>query len=81
MVVTVTAGPGPVVEAARPRLDAIWDRLAPSVTGAYANFLSTATEADLEAIYPSATRERLALVKRWYDPANLFASNHNIRPA
>ncbi|MFI6300037.1 FAD-binding oxidoreductase [Nonomuraea sp. NPDC050790] len=80
MFVTTVGGPTPVVEAARPGLDAIWERLAPHVSGAYANFLAAATEQDVAAIYPKETYERLAAVKRQYDPANLFAGNHNIRP-
>jgi FAD/FMN-containing dehydrogenase len=74
-------GPEPVIAAGRPGLDAIWARLAPHVNGAYANFLSTATEDDLAAIYPAETYQRLAAVKRQYDPGNLFAGNHNVRPA
>ena len=81
MFVTTVAGPAPVVEAAGPALDAVWRRLAPHVTGAYANFLSSATEADVAAIYPADTYRRLAAVKRRYDPGNLFAGNHNVRPA
>ncbi|MEV0151341.1 MULTISPECIES: FAD-binding oxidoreductase [unclassified Nonomuraea] len=80
MVVTTSAGPEPVVEAARPALDAIWGRLAPHVDGAYANFLASATEEDVAAVYPTRTYQRLAAVKRRYDPGNLFAGNHNIRP-
>ncbi|GAA4592313.1 FAD-binding oxidoreductase [Planotetraspora phitsanulokensis] len=80
MFVTTIAGPEPVVEAARPALEAIWERLAPHINGAYANFLASATEEDVAAIYPPETHERLAAVKRRFDPANLFARNHNIRP-
>ena len=80
MFVTTAAGPKPAVEAARPALDAIWGRLAPHVSGAYANFLSSATEEDVAAIYPTQTYQRLAAVKRQYDPGNLFARNHNVRP-
>jgi FAD/FMN-containing dehydrogenase len=80
MFMTTTAGPKPVIEAARPALEAIWDRLAPHVNGAYANFLASATEEDVAAIYPTETYQRLAAVKRQYDPGNLFARNHNIRP-
>ncbi|MFC0509059.1 FAD-binding oxidoreductase [Micromonospora costi] len=80
MVVTMTAGPEPVVAAARPALDAIWGRLAPHVDGAYANFLATAAEDDVAAIYPPETYRRLVAVKHRYDAANLFTGNHNIRP-
>ena len=80
MFVTTAAGPKPVVEAARPVLEEIWGRLAPHVNGAYANFLSSATGEDTAAIYPAQTHKRLAAVKRQYDPGNLFARNHNVRP-
>jgi FAD/FMN-containing dehydrogenase len=80
MVVTTAAGPAPVVEAARRALEAIWGRLAPHVNGAYANFLASASEEDVAAIYPAETYKRLAAVKRQYDPGNLFARNHNVRP-
>jgi hypothetical protein len=53
MVVTTLAGPEPAVEGARPALETIWGRLAPHVNGAYANFLTSATEEDVAAIYPS----------------------------
>ena len=80
MFVTTSAGPKRVVEAARPALEAIWARLAPHVGGAYANFLSAAAAEDVAAIYPPEVYHRLAAVKRQYDPGNLFARNHNIRP-
>ncbi|WP_328524087.1 FAD-binding oxidoreductase [Kribbella sp. NBC_00359] len=80
MFVTTTIGPAPVIEAGRPALEAIWARLAPHATGAYANFLASATEDDVAAVYPAETYERLAAVKREYDPGNLFTRNHNVRP-
>jgi hypothetical protein len=80
MIMTTLAGPTPVVEAGRPALTAIWGRLGPHVHGAYANFLASATEEDVAAIYPTQTYRRLAAVKRQHDPNNLFASNHNVRP-
>jgi hypothetical protein len=46
----------------------------------YANFLTTATEEDVAAVYPTGTRQRLAAVKGRYDPEDLFAGNHNVRP-
>jgi len=61
-------------------LETIWGKLAPHVNGAYANFLSSATEEDVAAIYPAQAYKRLAAVKRRYDPGNLFARNHNVRP-
>ena len=39
-----------------------------------------ASEEDVAAIYPTKTYKRLVAVKRQYDPGNLFARNHNIRP-
>jgi len=78
--VTIAAGPEPVVDAAGPALQALWVRLAPHVSGAYANFLTSATEEEVAAIYPAATYERLVAVKERYDPGNLFAGNHNVRP-
>ena len=79
MFVTTTAGPEPAVEAARPSGSDLGET-APHVNGAYANFLASATEEDVAAIYPAQTYKRLAAVKRQYDPGNLFASNHNVRP-
>jgi hypothetical protein len=81
MIVITAAGPTAVVDSLRPAVDGIWDRLEPHVSGAYANFLTGATEADVAAIYPAETRRRLAMIKHRYDPDNLFAGNHNIRPS
>lgn len=81
MIVTVVAGPPLVIEAASPGVAALWERLAPHLSGAYANFLTGTSADDLAAVYPAETRDRLAAIKRRYDPANLFARNHNISPA
>lgn len=80
MVASMTAGPQPVVDAALPSLDAFWARLAPHTEGAYANFLSGTSEEDVAAVYPPETQQWLAAVKRRYDPDNVFAGNHNVRP-
>jgi len=80
MFVTTIVGPQPVIEAARPGFDAVWARLAPHVSGAYANFLGSATDEDVAAVYPAETYARLAKVKSEYDPGNLFTRNHNVRP-
>lgn len=47
----------------------------------YVNFLSDEGEIGVRGAYPGATWERLAAVKRRYDPTNLFRLNHNIPPA
>ena len=80
MFVTTFIGPQPAIDAAGPAMTQLWEKVGPHVTGAYANFLTTATEEDVAAIYPGATHRRLAAVKHRYDPDNLFAGNHNVRP-
>ena len=49
--------------------------------GAYVNFLGEEGEARVRAAYPGKTWERLAEIKRRYDPENLFRLNQNIPPA
>ncbi len=58
-----------------------WRTIAPFTSGAYVNFFSTATDEDVAASYPHATYERLAKIKRIYDPENIFNQNYNIKPA
>jgi FAD/FMN-containing dehydrogenase len=60
---------------------ALHDKLAANDVGVYSNFLEVEGEARIRAAYPPATYERLAQVKRHYDPANLFRLNQNIRPS
>jgi FAD/FMN-containing dehydrogenase len=45
------------------------------------NFLEDEGEARVRQAYPDGTWERLAEVKRRYDPTNLFRLNQNIPPA
>lgn len=47
----------------------------------YANFLGDEGEAQVRNAYPGSTWEKLAAIKRRYDPANLFHLNQNIPPA
>jgi FAD/FMN-containing dehydrogenase len=61
--------------------DALHEKLATHEVGVYSNFLEAEGEERIRAAYPSGTYERLADVKRRYDPANLFHLNQNIRPA
>jgi FAD/FMN-containing dehydrogenase len=60
---------------------AMHDALAPNDAGVYSNFLEAEGEARIRAAYPRGAYERLAEIKRRYDPANLFRQNQNIRPA
>jgi FAD/FMN-containing dehydrogenase len=50
-------------------------------TGSYVNFVGGEHDEQVHAAYPAETWERLAAVKRRYDPNNLFRVNHNIPPA
>jgi FAD/FMN-containing dehydrogenase len=49
--------------------------------GVYVNFVGDEGQARVREAYPGSTWERLAAVKRRYDPANLFRLNQNIPPA
>lgn len=60
----------------------LWQALRPfAAGGAYINYMSGGEpEDEVRAAY-GANYERLAALKRQYDPANLFRSNQNIPPA
>jgi FAD/FMN-containing dehydrogenase len=49
--------------------------------GAYVGFLADEGQERVHQAYPGSTWERLAAVKRRYDPGNLFRRNHNVPPA
>ncbi len=49
--------------------------------GAYVGFVPDAGEEGVHEAYPESTWERLAAIKRRYDPDNLFRLNHNVQPA
>jgi hypothetical protein len=57
-----------------------WTALAPWHTGVYVNFLMEEGDARVRQAYGEATHERLAAVKRAYDPGNVFRMNQNIAP-
>jgi FAD/FMN-containing dehydrogenase len=61
---------------------AYWEAVHPfDLSGAYPNFMmDDEGDARLKATY-GANYERLAVVKKKYDPSNLFRVNQNIRPA
>ncbi len=48
--------------------------------GAYVGFLGDEGEARVREAYPGATWDRLAEIKRRYDPENLFRLNQNVPP-
>ncbi|GAA4202306.1 FAD-binding oxidoreductase [Actinocatenispora rupis] len=81
LVTAVAMGDELAVAHGEPLLDELMRRIDPYVTGAYPNFASTDRPADVAAMYPAATRRRLAAVKRTYDPGNVFRRNYNITPA
>jgi FAD/FMN-containing dehydrogenase len=63
-----------------------WNRrlfaaLEPKASGVYANFLEDEGNARIRQAYPGMTYDRLAAIKRRYDPRNAFHRNQNIRPA
>jgi FAD/FMN-containing dehydrogenase len=49
--------------------------------GAYVGFIGDEGEARVRAAYPGRTWDRLAAIKRRYDPDNLFRLNQNVPPA
>jgi len=49
--------------------------------GVCVNFLADEGETRIHAAYPGGTCDRLAEIKRRYDPDNLFRLNQNIPPA
>ncbi|GIF47347.1 FAD/FMN-containing dehydrogenase [Asanoa ferruginea] len=71
-------------EDVRPPLTAIVDAMTPWMTGrAMANFIGVydTTPETVRRAFEPATYDRLARIKRAYDPTNLFRPSHNIPPA
>jgi hypothetical protein len=55
--------------------------LSDGTAAAYVGFLGDDGDQAVRRAYPPATLERLAEVKRRYDPENLFRRNLNVQPA
>lgn len=51
------------------------------VRGVYVNFLDDEGEARVREAYPGATWDRLAEIKKRYDPQNVFRLNQNVPPS
>ena len=62
-------------------VDRFFEAFAHDATGVYVNFLAAEGEDRIRSAYPNGAYERLAAVKRRYDPDNLFRRNQNIAPA
>jgi len=58
-----------------------WNTVAPFTSGAYVNFFTDATGKETSASYPTPVMHRLAMIKKKYDPENVFNRNYNIAPA
>jgi FAD/FMN-containing dehydrogenase len=61
--------------------ESLWQSIRHEGAGVYVNFLQEEGEARIRDAYPVATFERLAPIKRRYDPGNMFRFNQNIAPA
>src|SRR5215213_4482686 len=57
-----------------------WESIKHTRHGVYSNFLQDDAEERLGEAYRADTLDRLAEIKRRYDPTNFFASNVNIAP-
>ena len=66
--------------AARARLDPAFALLAPTTLGRALNFAFGAGDRT-EGLYDAETRKRLAELKSYYDPANLFRRNYLVSSA
>jgi Berberine and berberine like len=61
-------------------LTAFEDALRQGDGGVYVNFVGDEGAARVRDAYPGSTWDRLAAVKRRYDPTNLFRLNQNVPP-
>ena len=59
----------------------LWEEMRHEGSGVYVNFLEQEGPERIHEAYPPATFNRLAEIKRRYDPTNLFHFNQNVPPA
>ena len=74
-------GPGRGARSTRPGSRSLATALSDGTAAAYVGFLGDDGDQGVRRAYPPATLERLAQVKRHYDPDNLFRLNLNVPPA
>src|SRR5688500_18461775 len=60
--------------------ESLWQKVRHEGSGVYVNFLENEGPDRIRDAYPEATLERLAKIKQYYDPENLFRNNQNIQP-
>jgi FAD/FMN-containing dehydrogenase len=60
--------------------ESLWDTIRHDDQGVYVNFLENEGADRVREAYPGATYERLGVIKRQYDPDNLFRFNQNVLP-
>ncbi len=60
--------------------EALWEKIRHEGSGVYVNFLENEGKERIGEAYPPLTYARLAKIKRYYDPENLFRFNQNVTP-
>ena len=73
--------PGLVHDGNRPVIQAEWNAIEALGEALYGNFTPSTDPGLVTRMYPPETMDRLAAIKRQWDPQNLFCRNHNIAPA
>jgi hypothetical protein len=83
LTIVAAASSGDLLAADRPWVRSFWKALSAhaSSAGGYVNFMAEHDDDRVRASYGPTKYERLAVLKREYDPDNVFHHNANIRPA
>jgi FAD/FMN-containing dehydrogenase len=73
--------PGVTDDAQRTEVMTAWNAIESRGAGVYGNFTTSTDRTWTERMYAPQALARLAVVKRQWDPDNLFRRNHNVLPA
>ena len=73
--------PGMLDDVSRARALADWQAIEALGAGVYGNFIASTDPSTAARMYPDSTMQRLADVKRAWDPGNVFCRNHNVPPS